>query len=511
MATTAEKLSGQVSNDVASLPRVFGRYVLLDRIAVGGMAEVFVARPIDPKLPSHCGVFVAVKRVLPALADSPAFVDMLAREARIASELDHPHIARMFAFDRENTEYFLVMEHVVGADVRTLVRAARNGEHGEIPLGCALRLLIDVCDGLAYAHAKCDATGAPLGIVHRDISPQNVVVSAEGVAKIVDFGIATCLLSGSPEITRSGQLKGKLPYMSPEQARGEVLDHRTDLFATGVMLFEMTTGRRLFKASSDFETLRRICELPYPTPSSVRPDYDLELEAIVMRAIARDRHERYSSAGLLREDLEAFAHRQGIDISRESFRAWVRTVLGSRLAGDEVRLHERLHAFGVRIGAPECVELFEDRASLPSMSTVRPVIRDVRDVTDEPVNEVRSSHVAKRAVVVGMIATALAAGVALGIKAAPTSLHAARVSSLSHIVAVPTAGTLLLSYPGVRPAAVFLDGKATPKGDVLELAPDTNHRVVVLFADGHSQARELSMVAGELREMEVAPQVIRLR
>jgi serine/threonine-protein kinase len=198
-----------------------------------------------------------------------AFIDMLLHEARIAATLSHPNIVQIFDVGQVDGTYFIAMEHVHGEDLRSMVRQMRKKGVTDFPLEHAISIILGVCAGLAYAHEKTDLDGRPLNIVHRDISPQNVVVTFTGDVKIVDFGIAKSDVR-LHDNTRSGRLKGKVPYMSPEQARGDVVDWRSDIFAAGVMLFELTTGKRLFKGSSEYETLKLICDREYPLPSQIR-------------------------------------------------------------------------------------------------------------------------------------------------------------------------------------------------------------------------------------------------
>ncbi|HEY1960578.1 MAG TPA: protein kinase [Polyangiaceae bacterium] len=293
------------------LPRRFGKYTLLRVLAKGGMAELFLA---IQKSVAGFEKLIVIKRILPSMNQDKAFIEMLLHEARIAATLSHPNIVQIFDVGQAEGLYFIAMEHVHGEDIRSIVRGMKVKNVPEFPLEHALAIAIGMCAGLAYAHDKRDLDGTQLGIVHRDISPQNVVVTFSGDVKIVDFGIAKSDSKANTE-TKSGKLKGKVPYMSPEQARGEVIDARSDIFATGVMLFELTTGKRLFKGSSEFETLKLICEREYPRPSQVRPGYPAELERIVMKALAKDTAERYQSARDMQSDLEAFIRNNRIAVS----------------------------------------------------------------------------------------------------------------------------------------------------------------------------------------------------
>jgi serine/threonine-protein kinase len=227
-----------------------------------------------------------------------------------------------------------------------------------------------MCSGLAYAHEKRDLDGRPLSIVHRDISPRNIVISFTGDVKIVDFGIAKSGVEGGVD-TGSGQLKGKAPYMSPEQAQGHEIDWRSDIFATGVMLFELTTGKRLFKGASEFETLKLIVDKDYPRPSEVRPNYPPELERIVMRALAKDREQRYQTARDMQADLEAFIRRERIAVSGVSLTSWMQFLFEDKIAQQKEALQDIKQLADV-IAAQQGPLLYEGGTSTNTTSTAMP-------------------------------------------------------------------------------------------------------------------------------------------
>lgn len=309
------------------LPKRFGPYTLLDKIASGGMAEVYLALQHSV---AGFEKLVVIKRILPSMTRDEAFVGMLLHEARIAASLAHPNVVQVFDVGFYEGAYCIAMEHCHGEDLRSIVRQMKAQGTSEFPLEQALGIVAGVCAGLGYAHERCSIDGARLGIVHRDVSPHNVLVTFDGEVKIVDFGIAK---SGDQESedTKVGRLKGKVPYMSPEQARGEVVDWRSDIFSAGIMLFELTTGRRLFKGAHDVETLRMICERECPSPSLIRPGYPRPLEAVVMRALAKDRERRYQRASDMQGDLEAFARDERLGISRLESSRWMRALFASKL------------------------------------------------------------------------------------------------------------------------------------------------------------------------------------
>src|SRR5215468_6016232 len=244
------------------------------------MAELFLAH-----LPGIEGFArkVVIKRVLPELARDRDFVEMFLEEARLAATLHHQNIVAVHDIDHDEGGYFFAMEHLHGADVGELLRTT----DGDLPLPIALEIARGACAGLHHAHER-KGPGGPLGIVHRDVSPQNIFVTFDGGVKLLDFGIARAVQQSPSHYTRSGTLRGKLPYMSPEQCRGLPIDRRSDVFSLAVVIWEMTVGERLFGAhrESEFEILKAIVEADALRPSSRKPGYPAALEAIVMKGLA---------------------------------------------------------------------------------------------------------------------------------------------------------------------------------------------------------------------------------
>jgi serine/threonine-protein kinase len=276
-----------------------GRYQVVSRIATGGMAEVYLA--VHGEL-SGFRTPVVVKKVLPHLACNPQFIDMFLDEARIASLLDHPNVVRIYEVGKNQNEYFLAMELVQGKPFSALLRRCFERHHLIDPRLAAF-VVAQAAAGLNHAHGLTDPLGNPLGLVHRDVSPQNILISFEGSVKVIDFGIARAL--GRITDTSNGGRKGKFGYMSPEQARGEDVDLRTDIFALGVVLWEALCGRRLFQRENDLATMRALIYDPIPKPSSVVP-IDPDLEGIVLRALARNPSQRFQSGRELASALERF-------------------------------------------------------------------------------------------------------------------------------------------------------------------------------------------------------------
>jgi serine/threonine protein kinase len=291
------------------LPERFGRYELLHLLARGGMAEIFVARA-----PGVGGFekLVVIKRILPEMTANHEFVGLFLDEARLAGTLHHSNIAQVFDAGLEGGRYFMAMEYVHGRDVGTILRSvAKRGE--SLPLAEALAIVTGVCAGLHYAHEQTQPDGRPLGLIHRDVSPSNVLVTYDGWPKLVDFGIAKAITRTVE--TQQGRIRGKAAYMSPEQVLGRPLDRRSDIFSLGIVLYEMTTMTRLFKRATDFDTMKQLVEHPAPPPGSRCPGYPTRLEEIVLKALSRDRDRRYQTAEELQSDLEEFARGEKLSLA----------------------------------------------------------------------------------------------------------------------------------------------------------------------------------------------------
>jgi hypothetical protein len=302
-----------------------GKYQLVKRLSVGGMAEIFLARVVG--LPGFQKL-VVVKRILPQLAGDPQFVNMFLDEARIAATLQHPHIVQTYDVCVADGNYFIAMEYLHGEDVRSILRAAFKQGRRLAPEH-VLQIMIALSAGLHYAHEREDFDGKPLSIVHCDVSPGNVIVTYEGGVKLVDFGIARA--ANRAHETRSGTLKGKIGYMSPEQARAEKLDRRTDVFAAGVILYELSLGRRLYRGTSDYEVLHQIVQGKITPPRKIDPEYDPELERIVMRALTYDRDKRYQTAHDLQMALEDLARERRLYLSTTGLKQLMGELFGQKL------------------------------------------------------------------------------------------------------------------------------------------------------------------------------------
>lgn len=277
----------------------FGRYQLLRKLARGGMGEVFLARQRGPV---GFEKLLVVKRVLPHLSEDENFIQMFFDEARIAAHLNHPNIAQIYDLGQVDDTYYLAMEYVHGESVSSL--NARANEAGQaLTMGLKCRIMAEASAGLDFAHRAKSPTGSPLNIIHRDVSPQNILVGFNGCVKLIDFGVAKAV--GKVSHTMAGAVKGKHAYMSPEQTRGEPLDNRSDVFGLGIVFYELLTNTRLFKRDSQTETMRAVMtEKPLPLSSSKgipRP-----LESIVFKALEKKREDRFQTAGELQLAIEEF-------------------------------------------------------------------------------------------------------------------------------------------------------------------------------------------------------------
>lgn len=277
-----------------------GRYTLVRRVAMGGMAEVYLAQLRGAE---RFAKLVALKLILPQYAGDPEFARMFLDEARLASRLQHPNVTAVLDFGEYQGEHFITMEFVHGRHLLDLMRAHRGRP---LTREVALTIVSGVAAGLHHMHELRDHDGSPLGLVHRDVSPSNVLLSYEGAVKLTDFGIAKAVEHTSA--TRTGAFKGKVGYASPEQCRGEPIDRRSDLFALGILLYETTLGARAFSGPNEFAVLGRVARADYVPPSQIDPEYPAALAEIVAKALAVDPVDRFATAAELADALDAYAH-----------------------------------------------------------------------------------------------------------------------------------------------------------------------------------------------------------
>jgi serine/threonine-protein kinase len=320
---------------------------LMLRIGRGGMATVWVARerakdPKDDRL-------VAVKAMLHELADESEFITMFLDEVRLVRAIRHPNVVRIYDVGDADGIMWMSMEWVEGESLHTVI--AEAGKRRAIPPELAVRIIADAAAGLHAAHELRDLDGSLRGVVHRDVSPHNILIGTNGAVKLVDFGVAKAVGRIS-EATRAGQLKGKFGYMSPEQALGRPVDRRSDIFSLGIVLFELTTSRRLFRGEHDIDTLKLVIGGPIPKPSSIDPKYPPALERIVLRALERDVDKRYQSAKELEDDLRAYLKAERIVVAQSGLAGLMKRVLGDRIEQRRKAVRAALKALSAGAASP---------------------------------------------------------------------------------------------------------------------------------------------------------------
>ena len=302
-----------------------GSYEILRKLARGGMAELFLARTVGPE---NFEKLVVLKKILPNFAENPKFVRLFLDEARLAATLDHPHIAHVYDMGKVDGNYFFTMEYIHGQDVRaTLRRTARLEQR--FPIDHTVLIVHAVAAALHYAHERRKPDGSLLDIVHRDVSPSNILISYDGAIKLVDFGVAKAATSSVK--TRTGTLKGKIAYMSPEQAKGSTVDRRSDVFALGIVLWEMITTQRLFKGDNDLATIQLIINSKPQPPRELRPECPEELERIALKALSNDPATRYQTAEELQLDLEELARELRLKQSVIGLRAHMQELFANEI------------------------------------------------------------------------------------------------------------------------------------------------------------------------------------
>ncbi|MFW5920884.1 MAG: protein kinase domain-containing protein [Polyangiales bacterium] len=327
----------------------FGRYELVGRLAFGGMAEIFLARESAAGGASR---YLVIKRVLPHVADDEQFVQMFFDEARLAMQLNHPNICHIYEFGEKDDHYFIAMEWINGQPLGQAIRRARV--EGGIPAHIGAKVVAQVADALHYAHRAKDQMGRPMGIVHRDVSPQNIMVSYDGAVKLLDFGIAKASTHATK--TQAGVVKGKFAYMSPQQCLGQDIDGRADIFALGICLYEVLTGKGLYHRKSEYETMRAVIDGEVPSIRDVVPDLPVELDAITQKALAKKPEDRFQTAGEMHEALEQWIATSGNVVSAAKIESFMEELYADEIRRgplvDSTPFGMSLHKQGARSEAP---------------------------------------------------------------------------------------------------------------------------------------------------------------
>ncbi|HEU0037493.1 MAG TPA: serine/threonine-protein kinase [Kofleriaceae bacterium] len=307
----------------------FGAYEVYEQLGIGGMATVHRARTA-----TRPNTAIALKRLLPQMTAVPELVQAFLDEAQLAGYLDHPNVARTYDYGRFRDSYFIAMELVRGATLSHVITRCRELGR-EVPLPVALSILIQLCDALDYAHNLRAPGGEPLRIIHRDVTPSNVIVSTDGIAKLIDFGIAKA--ASSSVRTKTGFIKGKFGYVAPEYVAGQasaMIDPRVDLFALGIVAHELLARKKLFQVDNDFETLRRVQSMPIVPPSRWNPHVPSALDAVVMTALERDPEHRWQTAREVRDALASVAAATGPLPTPAELAQWVDDVMGPQRPSD---------------------------------------------------------------------------------------------------------------------------------------------------------------------------------
>ncbi|HMY58088.1 MAG TPA: protein kinase [Pseudomonadota bacterium] len=322
----------------------YGKYLLDRKLAEGGMAEIFLARPAPGQGGQGVrpGPFV-VKRLFAHQSADTEFVRMFKNEARLAALLKHPNIVDIFDQGEIDGSFFLAMEFINGEDLRSIAQQS-DTMNRRPPLPVVGRIIMDMLAGLHYAHSLADENGKPLGVVHRDVSPQNILVTYDGQVKIIDFGIAKATMAAESEQTQAGMVKGKYAYMSPEQARSAKLDGRSDVFSVGILLWELITWRRLFKRGTDLATMVAVAEEPAPSMLLLTPDCPQALDDVVQKALAKDTEQRYRSAQEFAAALGDCMTKLGWDFAPKAVGAYMSEIFRERVAQRESELRAVMNA-----------------------------------------------------------------------------------------------------------------------------------------------------------------------
>lgn len=341
----------------------FGKYILLERIASGGMAEVYLA-----KSTANSGIskFIAIKRILPQFSENPEFIEMFKEEAKIAANLNHGNVVSIFEFGVEKGQFYLVMEYVEGQNLRQVLNHLKKKQK-YFSIDQIVYSIKEVAAGLDHAHRCLDgATGRPLNITHRDMSPQNIMMSFEGEVKIVDFGIAKA--ESQMEHTRAGTIKGKFGYMSPEQAEGQPTDLRTDIFSLGIILWELLANDRLFVSNSEVGTLKKIRECQIPPLRKLNPAVLPELERICNKALAKDKSLRYQTAAAFHRDLNRFLNTQYPEFSPHDFSVFMKSAFSEMFIENRKKLIDYAKIQGMSFGGDQpntvTISTVDDQASI---------------------------------------------------------------------------------------------------------------------------------------------------
>ena len=428
-----------------------GKHQLLHRLAVGGMAEIYLARATGIE---QFEKLLVLKRMLPQYAGDHRFIRMFLDEARLAATLSHANIAHVYDIGGGDGHYYFTMEYIHGEDLAAVLRASRAADR-TVPIAQALAIASGVAAGLHAAHERRGDSGALLGVVHRDVSPSNILVGYDGCVKIVDFGIAK--LAAQDRRTRTGGFLGKARYCSPEHAQGQPLDRRSDVFSLGIVLFELTSGRRPFDGETDFAVMQAIVSGELPRPSAVMPGYPPGLEQIVLRAMQRDREARFATAQDLQLAIEDFARQRQIALSGVALAGYMGELFGDKIAAwrDAQQAGRSLseHVIATATGGTLDLAALDDAAANPA-----------KPAPADPAPSRRTARHALRWLAIAAVGAAAATGAARAIQPAPRSTDAAAVPAPGIEAANPRAPAAPAPEPPPAPSL-------TPEAPAVEPSP----------------------------------------
>lgn len=468
-------------------PETFGKYYLVDRVATGGMAEIFKAKTYST---AGFEKLQVIKRILSHLSDNEEFVSMFIDEAKISVSLQHANLVQIYDFGKLRNNYYIAMELVEGKDVKQLLRKLAQ-KRKLMPEDFAVYIAHEVCKGLDYAHRKTNLQGEPLNIIHRDMSPSNVLVSYSGEVKIADFGIAKAEMS--TYTTKDGVLKGKFEYMSPEQARGDEVKQASDLFSVGIILYEMLTGRRLFKCDNEIQTLEKIKAVAIRPPSSMNPNIPPRLDEIVMKALAKDVKDRYADAREFQQDLLEYMYPNTPPVIQRTLAHFMEQTFEVERGEERTRLEQGSKAALALHQTQEAQEAQRAQAAAavdweetPSSTTMRPEPR----------------RLPTWAVAVVLLALLLAVGSAVWLAMNPPEPQVVEVQ------VNPTRAALVVKVSA--PARVLLDGQPAGEGTKVSLGDlSPGAHTLRVEAEGYLPYEEnLTLEAGDRLVLPVSLQPV---
>ncbi len=451
-------------------PSLFGKYLLLERLNVGGMAEVFVAKAFGVEGFER---ILAIKKILPTMAEDEEFITMFIDEARISVQLNHANVVHIHELGKHDDAYYIAMEYVPGKDLRSLLERFRRRKE-IMPTAMAVYCATKICEGLDYAHRKKDARGQDLCIIHRDVSPQNILISFEGEVKIIDFGIAKA--ANRSQKTQAGILKGKFGYMSPEQVRGLPIDRRSDIFAVGVILYEMLTGEKLFVGESDFSTLEKVRNAEVPTPRQFNPNIPAGLEKVVMKSLAREAEDRYQWSSDLQEDLMRFLLAGDAIYSGKHLAAFMKDAF----AEDLLRENEKMERFST-VERPEQVET--SSVSSPPRAPPPPPAPPRRNTAQPAPALAALSGPPRRQTAQGVAVASGSGAMAMGLQSAKIEIP-------------PPTEEELAEMDGAKDRTMIVDSSSTDNATAIGISPFSGNPQVDTTAPAGRQLRPSAPTSG---------------